>query len=263
MNTPDWAAIKAADAAYLGMVAAWIAAVATVLAGIAASAALVFARRAAIEGAKQARASMKSVILSRKAVVAAQGQIDLLKQQLDLSQPRPVVYLYYANDTEDATLRWINLKNIGEDLAFDVQVGDITVPHQSVEDHEEYLGGYRPAQYTLKDTLTFPTLPLMEPNAVTPIRPFSHSAQTGVDMDSFEFREFVRRSIRVGAKNAEALCGDRKATFVVATSTLTYRNVRGASFRQEFEFLTSLGTHIEAYPLGSLVKAEPHYTKPA
>jgi hypothetical protein len=29
MNTPDWATIKAADAAYSAMVAAWVAAVAT------------------------------------------------------------------------------------------------------------------------------------------------------------------------------------------------------------------------------------------
>jgi hypothetical protein len=109
--------MKPEDVAFQTMVAAWVAAVATALAAIFAAFAVWFAKRAAEKAGLQAQAAME-------AVTEARNQVGLMRQEMEWAEPQPVIIVDISLAIP-AGQHSIQFENVGESLAFDLEVSDI------------------------------------------------------------------------------------------------------------------------------------------
>jgi hypothetical protein len=261
MGQPDWASIKAANAAHLAMIAAWVAALATALAALFAALAVIWAKRAAQEAGKQARAAMKSVGWSRKAaeaaiqqskaamesVAAAREQVAIMQKEMAWAEPQPVVILNIAWKIDDAILgAVVTVTNVGEEMAFDVLLNPFSIPE-------------RPPKNGIISAVRFLPIPVLRKNETLPLKPmqsdlFLPPLDAMFQKYTVDLRTFFQTMISETADIAELVTGKRDTTSGAGIVTIQYCNARGAAFQQRFILTVYAGNRVECHPEGSLVK---------
>ena len=240
------------------MVAAWLGAIATCVVTIFTIVAVWWARRAALEAGKQvktsvnavveasrqAKAAIESVEWSRKTAEAAYKQVEILERQIALSEPQPVVLVTIQFTTEQFRSPIIELQNVGEELAFDVKLGDMSVERETENGK-------------VITTASFDCIPFMKSDEkrtpeVTIEAPF-YPTSTFYGESNSALRAFMDELVsqKAGYKRGEMEW--------VAHAIMTYRNARGRRYSQPF-YLYALpvdvrtgGRSLKFLPEGSLV----------
>jgi hypothetical protein len=249
MGQPDWAAIKAADATYSAMVAAWWAAISTTIGMVFAAVAVWWARRAALEAAKQAKAAIESVEWSQKAAEAALAQTALLRKQLEYSEPQPIVMLTIAYEESEKGRRLpvIELCNVGEEAAFDVETSELRMVVRTPTENVR--------------RFAFRAEPILLPGETRRLR------RTGVRLiypkdhewllNLFETSHQVMSAVT--AVNDELVKGgdfdpEKFVGMSVEPMNVSYRNARGKQFEQAFMLMDEDTDVFMFMPPRSLVK---------
>ena len=227
IDAPNWAEVKAADAAYPAMVAAWVAAGAAIVAASATGCAAWFAWRA-LRWAKQA-------------AEAAQEQIKVLEKQIALSEPQPVVIFRLTFTGWVGQTGWsLELENLGEELAFDVEVSPL------------YVGVEGVAKSFMLSFERFPVLKRAETRgylcSVDP--PISTLNETPPLSQPQRFLQLLLMGAERDAKG-KGFGGVKN--ICIETITLKYRNSRGRQFEKEFNLWMREFLRLEALPRGLLV----------
>jgi hypothetical protein len=216
-------------------IAASVAAVATLIGAGAAIAALIFARRAVREAKRQAEASIQ-------AAKAALEQVPLMKEQLVLSQPKPVLLLHCKWTVRTQSTPIFELENVGEDLAFDAQVGKIPLPQQNPQG---------------SSILSFLREPIVRVKERVTLRYNIHPSMRGRENERYlpapDLRAFLEELVSVSTASASNLGYDPKSQTLAARVPLAYNNSRGRPFSGIFGLYVIDGNNIECGPEGSLV----------
>jgi len=240
MDQPNWAEIKSANAAYPAMIAAWVAAIATTLAAGFAFLAVRWAKRAAAEAGKQAKAALDSVDAARK-------QIALMQEQMEWSEPQPVVLLDMRYRSGDTSGPFVDVKNVGEDAAFDVTINPISLMN---------------AEGETVSRVNFLQLPVLRKNEELPIVPCEPRPLIQPRPDTLrsrgpvsEFEKFMQVLIEETADDAELKSGNRMKPWEArATVIVEYYNAHSATFQQQFRLMVIDANRIQSQPVGSLVR---------
>jgi hypothetical protein len=199
MNNPNWAEILSAKSGLWAAIFAGAAAAAT---GFAAG----FAWRA--------------LTWAKAAALAAQSQITILERQIALSEPQPIVVVSIRQSSPT-----LDVENVGDDLAFDVQVGPIGYPANKA--------GVPPT------TMKFDGLSLLK-------RGGPQSPEYVIEPNIPEIRNSSGQFFPASAKFFEGLRDQQvaywdkitpgtKAAIVLANLQLTYKNSRGRLFTKMFD----------------------------
>jgi hypothetical protein len=252
MGQPDWATVKAADAAYASMIAAWVAAIATALAALFASFAVWWAKKAAEEAGRQAKAAMDSVEWSRKAaeaaveqskaaiasVDAAREQVAIMQKEMAWAEPQPIVILNISYNTAEARLgAVVEVKNVGEEIAFDVQLQPISLVD--------------PPQSAIISAVRFIRLPALRKDERLPLKPMGPQ-RFGNALNPTKYTDdligFLQAMVAENAKQAELMTQRRDTPWEAGRVTIEYSNARGATFQQQFTLTLYDGKRIECHP---------------
>jgi hypothetical protein len=238
IDAPNWAEIKSADATYQAMIAAWWAAITTTLATFFAAVAVWWARKAAIEASKQAN--------------AANAQTALLERQLAFSEPKPIVILsiaYKRGRDNNKDLPIIMLQNLGESIAFDVEVSEFVVTVRTPEKMERkfnfqpefiLMPGKRTElrRYGLRHS--YPEDIEWLENLILWVQQTISKAMEGHDFES----------VREVGSPPERIIGEGYGSM-----TVSFRNSRGKIFRNHFH-LDTMNKPLRLDPIQSLVQQE-------
>lgn len=216
MEAPNWTEITSA-------ISSVIAAVATVGTAGVAIIALIFARRAAR---------------------AAQDQVKLLESQVRLSEPKPIVLFRFAWVIGMRNPPILEIENVGEDLAFDVEVSGLTTPPMTESKMEPTtLNCGREPILRIGQKL------LLRYQVSRPINPPGREAH----FDHAELRQFLSILVSRTLGDHANLGHDLKRRYSMGTPVLTYRNARGQTFSNRFDLYVVNERTIECVPDNSLV----------
>lgn len=217
MVSPNWTEVTSA-------IASALAAIATVGAAAVACIALMYARRAAREAGRQVDASLDSAKAAQDAARSAQDQVRLLEEQLRVSEPRPVLLLRIAWTVGTLTSPMSQIENVGEELAFHVEVSDVAIVRQN--------------PYEVLSSLRIAEEPLIRVGEHTQLKyeldpPLRISDRQNQRADE-ALRHFLSRSVSEALGYSATLGHDTDQRHELATIQLTYKNVRGRSFTSDF-----------------------------
>jgi hypothetical protein len=251
MASPDWATIKAADAAYSGMIAAWWSAIVTTIAMSFAAVAVWWARRAALEAATQAKSATESVEWSRKAAEAALAQTLLLQKQLEFSEPQPIVLLTidYQQSESSRRLPVIELRNVGEEAAFDVETSELRMVLRMPEERvRRFAFEAEPILLTREARRLRRTgVRLVYPNDNEWLLSLFETSREAMSAASAINEELI--------KSADFEL-EKFASMATEPMTVRYRNARGKAFEQAFVLRDDVDGVFMFFPAHSLVRAD-------
>jgi hypothetical protein len=242
-DAPTWAEIKAANLAYPAMIAAWVAAIGTCGAAVFAFFAVRWARKAAIEAARQATAALDAVKWSQKAAEAAQEQIKVLERQVELSEPQPIILLHFSYSAWEISQGWnMSVENVGEELAFDVQVSALYTGFEGASVATALTFGRIPV---LKAGHDVPLLPKVEP-------PLFSLGESESLSQSQRFMQVLLTAQEQRAKKE----GITQKNICMDVMNVRYRNARGQLYEMQFDLWMRNFVRFEAEPHGSLLRRQ-------
>jgi hypothetical protein len=249
MVNPDWASIKSADSTYSAMIAAWWAAISTTLGMIFAAVAVRWARKAALEAGRQAKAASESLQWSQKAAEAALAQTALLRKQLEYSEPQPIVILeiVYEKSDEGRKLPVIELRNVGEEAAFDIRTSELRMVVKTRTENVRRFAFQTEAILLARETCK------LKRAGARLVYPNDHEWLLRLFETSYEAMPAVT-SINEKLMESGEADPENFASIGLEPMRVTYRNARGKRFEQKFCLMDEGPDFLIFAPVHSLVR---------
>ena len=178
-------------------------------------------------------AAWRALIWARKAAEAAQGQIAAMRDQVVLMQPRPVIVLRISYQIGSADAPQMAVANVSDDPAFDVQVGEIGT---------DIVAGFMPEVVLLKgsDCVVVPAQEKLVNRGLS-------KATKG----QFHLRQVLDEM--ASRKLSTVGTADLYNVHVLAVVPVTYTNVRGVKYEQQFRILLGGTKFVSSMPEQSLL----------
>src|SRR4051812_11653923 len=179
-----------------------------------------------------------------QAAQAAGKQATLLEKQIRLSEPRAILVLTCGSDC-------MQLENVGNDLAFDVEVSPIHA-------HISLPGGRGPTR-----TLRFRKEPLVRFNdgctkLTCEFEPKAVRRIDSVGQPLIEFHDFLSFLASMTTAKAESEGENPKQRHKMSTLTVQYRNARYETFSTDFVLTVHDENKFACTPAGSLLPPQIH-----